>query len=423
MLILTPSHFSLSPASGPTSALDWVLSDDGLEVREHGHAQASLLPSDAEVVLALPPRAVSWHRVDLPKVGAGKLRAVLDGLLEDRLLADTGQLHYALETGGRPGQTVWVAACDKAWLQAWLQTLEAAGRPVSRIVPVLAPLGADAHPGELQHWAHHAGGQPWLGSASAAGVSCTPLPEPGSGFSDSAFGTLTLEPHLPDPSASDLHGAEALLEPLCMADPAVAGLAEHALHQRFDLVPLADWLLRSARNGWNLAQFDLSLSARARHGQRLRQALREWRSAPAWRPMRWGVAALMAVQVVGLNLSAWHERQRLDAKQQSLRQTLQQTFPGVTLVIDAPAQMRREVEQLQQGSGVLSQGDLETMLAALGDATPGQGPGSIDYATRSGRFGAWPGGPAPLASVQPALQGRGWRVSAEGEQLILQPQE
>jgi general secretion pathway protein L len=135
------------------------------------------------------------------------------------------------------------------------------------------------------------------------------------------------------------------------------------------------------------------------------------------------VAALVAVQVVGLNLSAWHERQRLDAKQQSLRQTLQQTFPGVTLVIDAPAQMRREVEQLQHGSGVLSQGDLETMLAALGDATPGQGPGSIDYATRSGRFGAWPGGPAPLASVQPALQGRGWRVSAEGEQLILQPQE
>lgn len=423
MLTLTPSHFSLSPASGPASTLDWALSDNGHDVREHGQSQASLLPADAEVVLVLPPRALSWHRVDLPKVGAGKLRAVLDGLLEDRLLADTAQLHYALEPGGKSGQSVWVGACDKVWLQGWLQTLDAAGRPVTRIVPALAPLGADTAAGELHHWAHNASGHPWLASASAAGVSCTPLPEPGSGFSDSAFGTLTLESHRPDPTASDLHGAGGLLEPLGMADPAVASLAEHALQQRFELVPLADWLLRSARNGWNLAQFDLSLSPRARRGQRLRQALREWSSAPAWRPMRLGLAALVAVQVLGLNLSAWHERQRLDTKQQALRQILQQTFPGVTLVIDAPAQMRRELEQLQQGSGVLSTGDLESMLAAVGEIAPGTSPSSIDYTVRQGQFGGWTGSPPLLESVQPSLQARGWQVSAEGDRLSLTPQE
>ena len=87
MLILTPTAFSLSPAT-PTSALDWVRSPDGRLAAEHGSGAPSLLPVDNDVVLMLPPRAVSWHRVALPKVAAGRLRAALDGMLEDLLLND-----------------------------------------------------------------------------------------------------------------------------------------------------------------------------------------------------------------------------------------------------------------------------------------------------------------------------------------------
>jgi len=132
VLILTPPDFSVAPASGPTALLDWATSSDGQQVLEHGHCAASLLPRDDDVVLVLPPRAVSWHRLALPKVTSAKLRAVLDGLLEDRVLSDTTELHYALEPGGRSGQTVWVAACHKAWLQSWLQALEAAGVAAAR---------------------------------------------------------------------------------------------------------------------------------------------------------------------------------------------------------------------------------------------------------------------------------------------------
>ncbi|MDP2096069.1 MAG: type II secretion system protein GspL, partial [Hydrogenophaga sp.] len=101
MLILTPSDFSVAPASGPTALLDWATSTDGQQVLDHGLCAASLLPRDDDVVLVLPPRAVSWHRLALPKVASAKLRAVLDGLLEDRVLSDTTELHYALEPGGK----------------------------------------------------------------------------------------------------------------------------------------------------------------------------------------------------------------------------------------------------------------------------------------------------------------------------------
>ena len=389
MLILTPSDFSLAPADGPTAQLSWVRSGDGQQSLEHGRCAASLLPAEAEVVLALPVRALSWHRLAVPKVAASRLRAVLDGLLEERLLSDTTELHFALEPGARAGQTLWVAACDKAWLRSWLQALEAAGRPVSRIVPMLWP-SADA-----MHWAHDSGGHAWLGSASAEGVRCLPLAAMGAGR-----------------TAADATDAQWL------ADPAVAAQAEQALDRRLAPVPLHNWLLRVAQSDWNLAQFDLSLSSGARRGQRLRQALRQFRTAPAWRPARWGLAALLVAQLLGLNVAAWQERSSLDAKRQAVRHTLQQTFPNVTLVLDAPLQMQRELAQLQQAGGQLSGRDLEAMLSALGSSGPGTAAQRLVYSPGELRLQA---PEDQLRAQAQALQGGAWNAQIDGQALRLRP--
>lgn len=423
MLIITPADFSAAPASGPTALLEWATSGDGQLLLDHGHCAASLLPRDDDVVLVLPPRAVSWHRVALPKVASAKLRAVLDGLLEERVLTDTSELHFALEPGGRPGQTVWVAACHKAWLQSWLQALEAAGRPVARIVPALWPLpaqptGQPAAP--ALHWVHEEGSQVWLAQATALGVSCTPLRE-GSGVqAHLALG----KPAAPD--APPTHpGATEPNTTRWLAEPAVAALAERTLDQRFALLPRPAWLLQCAQTDWNLAQFDLSLSANARRGQRLKQQLRRWRSAPAWRPARWGLVALVAVQLVGLNGAAWSERSSLNAKQQALRETLQQGFPQVGLVLDAPLQMRRELNRLQLASGTLSDGDLETLLGALSHAAPGDPPlpTQLSYSTGEARFSGWRASEDQVRTLQQSLERSGWRARLDGNLLTLQPSE
>lgn len=424
VLIITPSDFSLVPASGPTAVLAWATSANGQQVNDHGSCGASLLPADDDVVLVLPVRAVSWHRLAVPKVASSRLRAVLDGLLEERVLSDTAELHFALEPGGRPGQTVWVAACQKAWLQSWLQALEATGRPVSRIVPALWPTPAaagDGGRGETQHWAHDEGDRVWLATASPLGVRCIPLRDSGtSTFGDSAFGDLA-------PSAASAPGellpASDPATTRWFADPSVTALAEQVCNQRFELMPPPAWLLRCAQSDWNLAQFDLSLSSGARRGHRLRQTLRQWRSAPAWRPARWGLAALVAAQLLGLNAAAWYERSSLDTKRQAVRQTLQQTFPQVTLVMDAPLQMQRELGLLQQASGNLSTSDLETMLAALAQVAPGEpvSPASIDYSAGVGRFGQWKAPEEQLRSLQQALEASGWQARLDGNVLSLRP--
>ncbi|MBA4264405.1 MAG: general secretion pathway protein GspL [Comamonadaceae bacterium] len=430
MLIVTASDFSVAPTAGPSAMVDWALSADGEMVLDHGQCAASLLPRDADVVLVLPPRAVSWHRVTLPKVPQAKLRAVLDGLLEERVLSDISELHFALEPGGRSGQTVWVAACAKAWLQSWLQALEGVGRPVSRIVPSLWPLtpltpatdalGADLGAEPTLHWAHDEGEQVWLATSCPLGVRCTPLRESAnSTFGESAFGGLTPGSAGPpvDIATSDPGTTRWL------ADPSVAAMAERALNQRFDLVSRPSWLLQCAFSDWNLAQFDLSLSSGARRGQRWRRTARRWRSSPAFRAARWGLAALVAVQLVGLNVTAWAERNAIEAKKVAVRQTLQQTFPHVSLVLDAPIQMQRELSQLLKISGTLSPGDLENQLGVIAQSSPEPRPfpTTIAYSDNEGRFGAWRGSEDSLNALIQSMERVGWQVRIEGGDMFVRP--
>lgn len=391
MLIITPSDASLSPADGATAQLAWVRTADGQNASEHGVCAASLLPADNEVVLVLPVLALSWHRVALPKVAGSRLRAALDGLLEDRLLGEPADQHFALEPGGKPGQTLWVAACGKAWLQSWLQALEAAGRPVGRIAPGLWPT-KDA---EALHWAHAVAGRGWISRASAMGVQSLPL---------DAGGAL---------AASD----EAVR---WLADPAVAEQAERVLDRRVEPVPMHSWLLRCAQSDWNLAQFDLSLSGRARRGQHLRQALRQFRSAPAWRPARWGLVALLASLLLGLNATAWQERRSLAAKRDTLRQTLQQTYPHVTLVLDPVLQMERELQRQQQASGQLAPRDLEAMLSALGQQPQALSPVHLTFSPGELKLQAPLEQLGPLANALPA---NAWQADVIGDALILRPRQ
>jgi general secretion pathway protein L len=245
------------------------------------------------------------------------------------------------------------------------------------------------------HWVHDSGGHAWLGSASAEGVRCLPL---------AAIGH--------DRTSAEDADAQWL------ADPAVAAQAEQALDRRLAPVPLHDWLLRVAQSDWNLAQFDLSLSSGARRGQRLRQGLRQFRTASAWRPARWGLAALLVAQLLGLNAAAWHERSSLDAKRQAVRQTLQQTFPNVTLVLDAPVQMQRELAQLQQAGGQLSGRDLEAMLSALGSTGPGTTAQRLVYSPGELRLQA---PEDQLRAQAQALAGGPWNAQIDGQALRLRP--
>lgn len=331
------------------SEWDFVLSADGRSVSQSGRAALSLLPRADTVVLMLADADVSWHRIDVPKAPAARLRAALAGVMEDVLLDDDEALHLALGPGAVGGRSGWVAATHRPYLAAALAAIEAGGRGVASVACPANPSAQGAR-GHFHVEAGDAEASPWLSLAGPEGVAHVRL-----------AGSLA-RAMLP---AADVPVRWSAL-------PAAAAEAERWLGAAVPVQSEAERVLEAAQAGIDLRQFDLV--ARTRGTRALRDAARRLLSRE-WRAVRWGLAALVALQLVGLNAYAWQQRQALSTKRQAMQSLLQTTYPGVRTVLDAPAQMQRETERLRAAAGQPGDGDLESMLAAAAGAWPdGQGP-------------------------------------------------
>jgi len=379
----------------------------------------SLTPMDlgAETVALVPARALSWHRVQLPagtlarglfaERSAPRLRAVLEGLLEDQLLDEPALLHFALQPDARDDAPVWVAVCHRQWLQDALNALQQAGHTPQRVVPEWAPdtaAQAEASP-PAPRWVTGDADAPQLVWADHQGVHTWPLPA-----HQGEAGVTQNHLHSLLPADAEL-----------LAEPAVAELAEHLLHRTARVVSPAQRLQDAAQSAWDLAQFDLA--RRNPWLARLGGAVNTVARAPQWRPARWAAIGLVAVQVLGLNAFAWRAQAQLEQQRLAIRNTLTATFPDITVVVDAPLQMERAVGALRQSSGNASSRDLEALLSALG-SPPAQTlasapPTAMDFAAGELRLTGGNYSPENVGALDAILQTQGLTSSYDGGALVL----
>jgi len=391
-------------AVGANTTYDYVLTPDGQQVSAQSQAPLALLPgigNAGERVALVPAGKLSWHQMQLPKGTLGRrlfqaastqrVRAVLDGLLEDRLLDDTAQLHFALAPQARDGSPVWVAVCDRAWLYGALQVLEQAGQPVSRIVPEFWP---DELTGSVQVLGEP--GQARLVFTAQGGVAVWPL-------SPAAVALLNW------PQTAEV-----------VAEPALAALAEQLFQRPVRLAQAAQRALHCLQSPWDLAQFELLNSSRSRAVKRWLGSWREFAKARRWRAARISVWALVGVNLLGLNAWAWQEKARLNAQRKAIQAVLTDTFPSVRVVVDAPFQMAREVAALQHASGMPSGRDLERMLAAFAEVAPaGSAPVTLDFVPGELRLTGLALTPEALASVTFKLKPLTYDAALTGDSLLI----
>ena len=394
MTTLTLALPLLRPTAG--TEFSYVLSADGRTLLGHGMAPLTLLPRADALVLVVPARCMSWHELKLPPVSASRMRAALEGALEDRLLDEPAHLAFALGPRRAPDGSVQVAACDKNWLHGALQFFELGQRPASRVVPELEPAGDAAQrclvaTGSVE--------EPWLSLVDLRGVLSAPL--------HTAAVLLDL--------GTDKPGGLPLI-----AQPPVAELAERLLARPASIQDTAQSLLASSRSAWELAQFELALSSGGRMARRSAQAWQQFARARGWRPARWGLVALLLANLAGLNAWAWRQDAALQAKRAQVKTLLTQTFPRVKTIVDAPLQMERELALLRQSSGGMAGRDLEVMLAAVGAILPaGKIPTAIEFSpgevvVKDSGLNA-----SQLALVSAKLSGLGYSARLDGERLLV----
>ncbi|MET0208105.1 MAG: type II secretion system protein GspL, partial [Burkholderiaceae bacterium] len=201
------------------------------------------------------------------------------------------------------------------------------------------------------------------------------------------------------------------------ATPAVAAPAERWLGTRLRVLSPAEHALQAARSLWNLRQFQLAPKHRGLAA--LRDGWRRFRSS-AWRPVHVGLAALVVIQLLGLNLYAWQQRSVLEAKRRAMAELLLDAHPQVKVVLDAPVQMQRETDTLRAAAGRPGEADFEAALQAAALGWPAYQPvQTLSY--ENGRLTlAAPGwSEAQIAAFRDAVRAAGWQVEAADGRLTL----
>ena len=383
------------PLALPDHALElgYVLSHDGTTIARQGLAPLSLLPKADTTILVVPAQKLSFHAISMPQAPKARLRAALDGLLEDRLLDATETQALALAPDAQARQATWVASCEKSWLQAHLAAFEQALFNTRRIVPQVWPqaerlLVATGTPTD-----------PWLLRADSSGVLSSPL-------ASAAF------------LCADLPEGAAILSP-----PEISQRVEKDLGHPVQLQSSAAALLASQESAWDLAQFDIRLGNSSAWGRRMGQVGKAFNHNAQWRWVRWGIAALLLAQVLGVVGLAWQETQRLAQKKALQTQLFAQTFPQIKVIIDPSIQMQRELDKLRASSSAPSRSDLETELAALAGvssaAADWKAPISLQYASGNLTLKGVRLGPPAVAAVGDHLQAKGYQITFQDDTLTL----
>ncbi len=413
LIIQLPAHQRLTSdvataeASGGGSASSreyfYVLTANGQSVVRQGVSPAPMLPPADVVIAVMAPTDISWHRLTLPKAPAARLRQALGSILEEQLLEDPDDVHMAVAPSARAGEPTWVAVCNHQVLTAHLMALEKAKVRVGRVVPAVWPdAPATGYFHEL-HYTHadvtqgDRGIELMLTWSSTDGVATWPL-------AGSLSRSLLADPLPPGTRF--------------FSTPSAAAPAERWLGQVVSTQTQSEHLLQASRSLWNLLQFELTPSSKG-----LQAVTDQWRRflSPQWRAARMGLAALVAVQIVGLNLWAWHQQREVKSKKDEMVSVLKAAHPQVQAVLDAPLQMTRETESLRAQAGQPGAADLESLMQAVAAAWVGEAPSrglSYDGASLSVVLPAeW--GPSQIDEVRMRLQGAGYQVEqAEGQLTV-----
>ncbi|KVD90161.1 type II secretion system protein GspL [Burkholderia stagnalis] len=390
--------------------LPFMLVDKGGHTQRAGRAALTLLPRAAATVLVVAARDVLLLAATMPPLKGPKLRQALPNIVEDQLIQDPQGCHIAVDPAPLPDGRRVLAVVDRAWFRTICDAFTAAGHrhlsavPATRCLPsplVATTVAADPAPGaETEAVAADGDAAPPARPAAVAAVL---------GVAASVEPILVEAGAQPGPSGAPrlelaiARGAlgEGFAAPAQRAAGTLAALAGGAPVELYELgEPGAEPRLASVKGADadallpGAAPLPFETFARRATAERFDLCQFEFESQP-WRFDRATLkrlrvpiaiaAATLGVAVIGMNLHWWKLSRERDALSAQITETLLSAFPKTTTVLDPPAQMQRQLDQLRLAAGELSPNDFLALASGLSRSMgtlPLNGIASLDYHDR-----------------------------------------
>lgn len=350
LLVFVPPRRSLPKGQIGTGTVVGFISSSSAAGGTSGESPIALLPKASALDLVFDPSDVFVTAIEPPKLSEGKLRLALPNMLEDRLLADATDCHFAFNTprGGTGTTTIAaqprmpVAVIDRGVLTRALDACAEAGYRVraaySEIYTLPAPsaglLSVRAERGRgIARSATHDGFSFALGNETPAAL---------------ALAVRQLGIKRIQAWGREAHRIAALAEALDVQVDVMQGQPDAS----------------SAAVAVNLLQGSFAPSGMLGALMPLAGRAAGLRGASLKAPAIWlGVAALVAIG--GMNIY-WLklENEARELKQQ-MEGAFRTSFPETTAVVDPVLQTKRQLADLRARAGIPSANDFSVLNARI----------------------------------------------------------
>lgn len=430
IVLLPPRDPAVPSQEWQLPELPFVLLDKSGRTQRAGRSALALLPRATSTVLMIAARDLLMMPAKLPPLRGPRLRQALPNVVEDQLIQDPQTCHIAVDPQPVAGGRQLLAIIDRGWFRFICEAFAAAGHRSVRAVPVTRCLPQAAALDTPVEVAETVGASEPVMAGSASMTTSLPGVAP-----EGAPGAASAVPMVPMVAA--VLGAVVQTAPALLLGSAVEsavvngaprvelaiargmqgeGLAVPAsavngtLSALAGAAPISLYMLTEVPgNEPGLAATSPAKLAAHIHGasplpfeQLARRALAcrfdlcqfEFASQP-WRldratlrrlrlPVMLAVAALV-IAIVGANVQWLMLARQRDAINTQMTELLLNAFPKTTVVLDAPDQMSRQLQQLRVAAGELSPDDFLSLADGLARSlapVPVNGIAALDYHDR-----------------------------------------
>jgi len=417
IVLLPPRDPAVPSQEWQLPELPFLLLDKSGRTQRAGRSALALLPRASTTVLMVAARDLLMMPATLPPLRGPRLRQALPNIVEDQLIQDPQTCHIAIDPQPVAGGKQLLAIIDRGWFRFICESFSAAGHRSLRAVPVTRclpqALAIDKPAAKVAEMA--TAGEPVMAGV-AGGAASAPDDAPVLPMVAAVLGAVVqTAPAMLLEGAVDTAGertvprvelaiargmqGEGLAVPANAVNVtlgALAGAAPVSLHMLTEMpgnepslatnsparlaahihgaspLPFEQLARRALECRFDLCQFEF-----ASQPWRLDRATLRRLRLPVLLALGALVVAIVCANVQWLMLS----RQR-DAINTQMTELLLNTFPKTTVVLDAPGQMSRQLQQLRVAAGELSPDDFLPLADGLARSlapVPVNGIAALDY--------------------------------------------
>jgi general secretion pathway protein L len=389
-----------------------VAADNGVIEREGVSILSHLVDAMAQskrVVVLIAASDVNLLQVKVPPMSAVKLKAALPNLIEDQLISDPAEC--VIVAGPAIDGLRTVAVVNRVWLDLILKILlELGARQVSALPAQLCI----PHEAGLVTAAIHE-------MPDDIGLTIR--------FNELEGMGMAIVPERHDTIAHDAVQALCSLVPEAPLALYVAQANMPAYHAELNnAASNAGWserisVLADTWTHWiagaKVCQLDLMAGMGMASGPGFNWAAWRW-------PLRIA-AAVLVVNLLGLNIEWLRMKHEATSLRTAMTQTFKSAYPKEPLTADPVQQMRAKIVQAQHDAGQSTPGDFTVLASVFGEVWMGALQGgktpsiaTVEYNDRSLLVKLKQDGPAPTAQVKTALAARNYTMTEQkpGEWLI-----